>query len=207
MTSLIKTTTIKTRMTSSGPVESLKSQWKSRLPLLHIVLHEPEIPPNTGNVGRTCLAIGAKLWLVEPLGFDVSEKARRRAGLDYWKNLDWEVVPNWDACHVGLRENASPNLYFFSKRANQSLYEVEFQKGDVLVFGSETRGLPDSLITANAERTVRIPIQPPVRSLNLSAAVAVVAFEAVRQMGLRGDVELGTWFGGESTVSRVPPSE
>jgi tRNA (cytidine/uridine-2'-O-)-methyltransferase len=152
-------------------------------PLLHIVLHQPEIPPNTGNIGRTCVAIGAKLWLVKPLAFDVSEKARRRAGLDYWQHLEWEVVEDWPSL-VGRLQRAfdQGRVWLFSKRSTKPYTEVAYQTGDVLVFGSETRGLPDELLTAWPENGLRIPTRAEVRSLNLSAAAAVAAYEAVRQL-------------------------
>lgn len=151
-------------------------------PLLHIVLYQPEIPPNTGNVGRTCVALGAKLWLVRPLGFDVDEKTRRRAGLDYWKHLEWEVVDSWgDLC-----QRLDPDrMWMLSKRAEVNYTQVAFAKGDVLVFGKETAGLPDEILLRNPARGLRIPTRPEVRSLNLSCSVGVVAFEAMRQIHLK----------------------
>ncbi|MEQ8785915.1 MAG: tRNA (cytidine(34)-2'-O)-methyltransferase [Pirellulaceae bacterium] len=146
-------------------------------PRLHIVLHEPEIPPNTGAVGRTCVAVGAKLWLVRPLGFRLDAKLLRRAGLDYWRHLEWEAVDDWQA----LREHlADSRFWFFSKTAAREYTDVAFEAGDALVFGSETRGLPPSLLE-QSESLLRIPIRDDVRSLNLSCAVAVAAYEAVRQ--------------------------
>jgi len=151
-------------------------------PVLHVVLHQPEIPPNTGNVGRTCVAAGAKLWLVKPLGFDVSEKARRRAGLDYWEHLQWEVVEDWNELNQKLSKPLlAGRAWFFSKKATRLYTEIAFQPGDVLVFGSETSGLPDSMLAEFAGNTVRIPTRPQVRSLNLSATVAVAVYEALRQ--------------------------
>ncbi len=158
-------------------------------PFLHVVLHQPEIPPNTGNIGRTCVAIGAKLWLVEPLGFDVDEKARRRAGLDYWERLEWEVVPNWETLTERL---AAPFLarrcWFFSAKAKHHYAEVEYQPGDVLVFGRETKGLPPEILSQHADQTVTIPCRSAVRSLNLSVAAGAAALEAVRQIELRGQL-------------------
>lgn len=152
-------------------------------PLVHVVLHQPEIPPNTGNVGRTCVAVGAKLWLVKPLGFSLSERALRRAGLDYWPHLEWEVVDNWEALEARLDAAGATRRWFFSKRATRIYTEVAYQTGDVLVFGCETQGLPATLVEHNLERALRIPIRPQVRSLNLSAAAAVAIYEAVRQIG------------------------
>jgi tRNA (cytidine/uridine-2'-O-)-methyltransferase len=149
-------------------------------PILNIVLYQPEIPGNTGAVGRTCVALGAKLWLVRPLGFRVDEKTLRRAGLDYWQHLDWEVADHWD----DLMERLSPQrIWFFSRFANDSYASVRFQRGDAMVFGSETSGLPPSLTEANSQRLLRIPTTDKVRSLNLATSVGIVSFEAVRQLG------------------------
>ena len=150
-------------------------------PLLHIVLHSPEIPQNTGNIGRTCVAINAKLWLVQPSGFQLDEKRLLRAGLDYWQHLDVEVVPSWDHALTAL---GSPNIWYFSKRAKTTYTNVQYQSGDVLVFGSETQGLPASLIDDNPDTALYIPIKPPVRSLNLSNAVDIAAYEANRQLSI-----------------------
>lgn len=156
-------------------------------PLLHVVLYQPEIPPNTGNIGRTCTAVGAKLWLVKPLGFDINEKEVRRAGLDYWPFLDWETVEDWEELRQRLAAPfAAGRAWFFSKKAEQSYTVAAFEPGDVLVFGCETRGLPDEILTSEADRLLRIPMRSPVRSLNLSVAAGVVIYEAVRQLTLRG---------------------
>ena len=148
-------------------------------PRLHVVLYQPEIPHNTGSVGRTCVAVGAKLWLVRPLGFRVDDYYLRRSGLDYWERLEWEVVDDWAALVAALP--AADRAYFFTKTAAHDYLDVEYREGDVLVFGSESRGLPASMLEAHAERTLRIPIRDAVRSLNLSNAVAVATFEALRQ--------------------------
>lgn len=152
-------------------------------PLLHIVLYHPEIPPNTGNIGRTCVAVGAKLWLVEPLGFQIDEKQLRRAGLDYWPLLEWEAVANWDVLTERLAEPLAANrAWFFTKTANGFYTNIAFQKGDVLVFGSESSGLPPEILQRYAAQAVRIPMRPEVRSLNLSATAAAAIYEAVRQI-------------------------
>jgi tRNA (cytidine/uridine-2'-O-)-methyltransferase len=151
--------------------------------MLHIVLHQPEIPYNTGSVGRTCVALGAKLWLVRPLGFQVDDRHLRRAGLDYWQYLDWEVVDDWAAF---AQRMPGRRPWFFTKRATQPFTNVAFTPGDALVFGSESRGLPPSLVDGNADRCLRIPIAAEARSLNLSVSVAVAAFEAMRQIDLSG---------------------
>ncbi|MDA8563726.1 tRNA (cytidine(34)-2'-O)-methyltransferase [Mariniblastus sp.] len=171
---------------------------------MNIVLYQPEIPGNTGAVGRTCVALEAKLWLVRPLGFRIDEKTLRRAGLDYWKYLEWEVVDHWDHMMRRLSESAGtqhesesseavptepeiatvePNLWLYSRFATQSFTEVTYQKGDTLVFGCETAGLPESITAAHSEKLLRIPTGQHVRSLNLSCSVGVAGFEASRQIG------------------------
>ncbi len=153
-------------------------------PLLHVVLHQPEIPPNTGNIGRSCVAIGAKLWLVKPLGFSLEEKQLRRAGMDYWPHLELEVVENWDEIEQKLAQPLQTGrAWFFTKYATRAYTEAKFQAGDVLVFGSETSGLPPTIVDRYSNQALRIPMRPQVRSLNLSSAAAVVMYEAVRQIG------------------------
>jgi tRNA (cytidine/uridine-2'-O-)-methyltransferase len=152
-------------------------------PRLHVVLHQPEIPYNTGSVGRTCVATGAKLWLVRPLGFRVDDYYLRRAGLDYWEQLEWEIVDDWTALSARLGTHA---MYFFSKAGRRLYTQIQYQLADVLVFGCESKGLPPELLAAHADRTVFIPIRPQVRSLNLSNAVAIVLYEALRQWSARG---------------------
>ncbi len=145
---------------------------------MHIVLHQPEIHYNTGSVGRTCVALGAKLWLVRPLGFRLDDKHLRRAGMDYWRHLNWEVVDDWSALCRRLEEG---RMWFFSKKASSPYTGARFEPDPILVFGSESAGLPDSLLEAHSDRCLRIPIHPDARSLNLSVSVAVAAFEARRQ--------------------------
>ena len=147
-------------------------------PPLNVVLFEPEIPYNTGSVGRTCVAVGAKLWLVRPLGFQIEDRRLRRAGLDYWQHLDWEAVDDWDALCARLPDC---RFWFFSKKVEKIYTDARYSAGDGLVFGSESKGLPQSLLEAHAERCLRIPIRPQARSLNLSVSVALAAFEARRQ--------------------------
>ncbi|MFV1964844.1 MAG: tRNA (cytidine(34)-2'-O)-methyltransferase [Pirellulaceae bacterium] len=144
-----------------------------------MVLHQPEIPQNTGNVGRTCVAAGAKLWLVRPLGFRMDDASLRRAGLDYWPALNWEAADHWDALQARL---SGRRFWYLSKTASRSYEDVRFEEEDVLVFGCETQGLPRSMLQQRADRALRIPIRDPVRSLNLGNAVAVVVFEALRQL-------------------------
>ena len=151
-------------------------------PKMHIVLHQPEIPPNTGAVGRTCVALGAKLWLVRPLGFQMDEKALRRAGLDYWQYLEWEIANTWNELLQQFEQDQ--RFFFFSRFGNTEYTDIQFFNGDCLVFGSETAGLPRSITEANPEKLVRIPTEPNVRSLNLASSVAVAGFEASRQLKL-----------------------
>ncbi len=152
-------------------------------PILHVVLHQPEIPPNTGNVARSCVAIGAKLWLVKPLGFEITEKRLRRAGLDYWPHLEWEVVEDWEELRERLAELlARDRAWFFTKTASRIYTDAHFQRGDALIFGCETRGLPAEILKTHADQALRIPIRPEVRSLNLSSAAAVAMYEAARQI-------------------------
>ena len=148
--------------------------------MLHIILHQPEIPDNAGNVGRTCVALRAKLWLVRPLGFRIDDRHLRRAGLDYWRRLDWEVVDDWPALAARL---AGCRLWYFTKRAAQVYTEAAFAPGDGLVFGSESQGLPPSLLDSQPDHCLRIPMAAEARSLNLAVSVAVAAFEAARQCG------------------------
>lgn len=147
-------------------------------PVLHIVLHQPEIPYNTGSVGRTCVAVGAKLWLVRPLGFRVDDYYLRRAGLDYWEHLAWEVVGTWDELRAALSDR---RFWLFTKKAKRPYTDVAYARGDALVFGSESAGLPDALLASDATAQLRIPTRSEVRSLNLSNAVAVASYEALRQ--------------------------
>lgn len=148
-------------------------------PQLHVVLHQPEIHYNTGNIGRTCVAVGAKLWLVRPLGFNIDDASVRRAGLDYWELLNLEVVANWDELVERLPVNSH---WYFTKKSTKSYFEAAYQPGDVLVFGSESLGLPEDILNL-PERNLRIPMRPEVRCLNLSNAAALACYEAVRQWG------------------------
>jgi len=146
---------------------------------LHVILVEPEIPANTGSIGRTCVAAGATLWLVRPLGFHLDDRNLRRAALDYWEHLDLRVVNSFGEAEGALRPG---RLWYFSTKAKQPYTDVAFAAGDALVFGPETRGLPEPWLSEAADRALRIPIRPEARSLNLANAVAIGVFEAVRQI-------------------------
>jgi len=145
-----------------------------------VVLVEPEIPQNTGNIGRTCVATGSKLWLVKPFGFELSDKYLRRAGLDYWQHLDYEIIESLDEM---LERFAERRMWFVSRKATRLYTEVAYEQDDLLVFGKETFGLPEALLAQRADRAVRIPISPEARSLNLATAVAICGYEAARQLG------------------------
>ncbi|EAQ77072.1 tRNA (cytidine(34)-2'-O)-methyltransferase [Blastopirellula marina] len=156
-------------------------------PVIHIVLHEPEIPPNTGNIGRTCVAIGAKLWLVKPLGFLVNDRELKRAGMDYWQHLEWEVVEDWAHLQERLKDR---RFFYLTKTAKRSYTTVDFQLEDAIVLGAESKGLPPELLATTPENNISVPMRTEVRSLNLSATAATVAYEAVRQLTLAGQAKL-----------------
>ena len=154
------------------------TQCSSAARKLHVVLVEPEIASNTGAIGRTCVAAGATLWLVRPLGFHLDDRHVRRAGLDYWEHLDLRVVDHLD--EVGLGRD---RLWSFSTGASRLYTQAAFEPGDGLVFGPESRGLPRSWLAERPDRALRIPIRPEARSLNLANAVAIALFEGIRQIG------------------------
>jgi tRNA (cytidine/uridine-2'-O-)-methyltransferase len=146
---------------------------------MHIVLVEPEIPANTGNISRTCSCTGISLHLVRPLGFSVDDKQLKRAGLDYWHLLDLHYYDSFDEL---LAKNPNGRFFYATTKAEKSYTDFAYKPDDFFVFGKETKGLPDELIEQNMETAIRIPIQQDARSLNLSNAVAVVVFEALRQL-------------------------
>lgn len=145
---------------------------------MNIVLFEPEIPANTGNISRTCAITGAALHLIEPLGFDISERAVRRAGLDYWDRLSLHVYTDWQDF---LRKNPEARLYLLTTKGSVPYTQVQYKPNDYLVFGKETAGLPEVIHQTYPDRRIRIPMGREFRSLNLSNAVAVVLYEALRQ--------------------------
>ena len=148
---------------------------------MQIVLFEPEIPPNTGSVARLCAATLTPLHLIEPLGFKIDDKHLKRAGLDYWEYVELHVHKSWDDFVAAAAPRA---LWFFSKRATRSYTAARFQQDDFLIFGPETRGLPQAMLDAHTERALRIPMMgTAVRSLNLSNAVSIALYEALRQLG------------------------
>ena len=146
--------------------------------MFNVVLVEPEIPPNTGNVGRLCLATKSTLHLVKPLGFSIDDRQLKRAGLDYWDDVDLRL---WDSLPALMETKQKSERYFFvTTKTKRAYWDVQFQPGDFLVFGRETKGLPEDLLLANEPRCITIPMAD-TRSLNLATAVGIVLFEAVRQ--------------------------
>jgi len=148
--------------------------------MIHVVLYEPEIPQNTGNISRTCAVTGCHLHLIEPLGFDISERSIRRAGLDYWKYLTVSTYPDWEE----FRAVNDGEFYYCSTKGSKRHSDVDYstERDLYFVFGKESRGLPEPLLAENYDRCIRIPMRGMVRSLNLSNSVAVVVYEALRQM-------------------------
>jgi tRNA (cytidine/uridine-2'-O-)-methyltransferase len=156
-------------------------------PVFHITLHQPEIPNNTGNIGRTCIATGCALHLVHPLGFSTSEKACRRAGLDYWPRLAPAEHRDWEQY---LADAAPPpdRLWLFTTKAARPVWDAPLRMGDHLVFGKETAGLPPELLERYPDRLVTLPMVPAERSLNLATAVCAAVYEGLRQLVARGDL-------------------
>ena len=148
--------------------------------MMHIVLVNPEIPQNTGNIARTCAATGAMLHLIRPLGFELSDKYLKRAGLDYWHMMTLEVHESWEDF---LSKYPDARLHYATTKAPRDYCGAQFMDGDFLVFGRETRGLDEELLSRNYEKCIRIPMRSDARSLNLSNSVAIVLYEALRQQG------------------------
>jgi tRNA (cytidine/uridine-2'-O-)-methyltransferase len=151
--------------------------------MFNVVLVEPEIPPNTGSIGRLCLATGSRLHLVEPLGFSLDDRSLKRAGLDYWNEV---AVERWASLSKLLTVHDGTRFFFLTTKGNRAYFEAEFKRGDFLVFGRETRGLPESVLQEHHDRCLTIPMRG-TRSLNLATAVAIVLFEAVRQVSGTGE--------------------
>ena len=148
--------------------------------MFNVVLIEPEIPPNTGNIARLCLATGSRLHLVEPLGFTISDRQLRRAGMDYWNRVDvqhWKNLTEFDSA-----TRSQTRRFFLTTKTKRRYWETKFCQGDYLVFGRETKGLPESLLLSDPENCLTIPMAAGARSLNLATAVAIVLFEGVRQV-------------------------
>ncbi|MCA9194851.1 MAG: tRNA (cytidine(34)-2'-O)-methyltransferase [Planctomycetales bacterium] len=147
---------------------------------LNVVLYQPEIPQNTGNIGRTCVALEAKLWIVRPTGFRLDSGQLKRAGLDYWQHLDWESVDSWEDLASQLDTS---RFWLVTKHAQQHYFNASFEWGDTLVFGRETTGLPPVIRDQFLDKQLAIPMPGPVRSLNLATSAGIVMYEAARQLG------------------------
>ncbi|MDD6135806.1 MAG: tRNA (uridine(34)/cytosine(34)/5-carboxymethylaminomethyluridine(34)-2'-O)-methyltransferase TrmL [Lachnospiraceae bacterium] len=156
--------------------------------MLNIVLHEPEIPSNTGNIGRTCVAAGIRLHLIEPMGFQINDKMLKRAGLDYWDKLD---VTIYDDYNDFLAKNPGAKVYMATTKSKQKYTDVSYEEDAYIMFGKESAGIPEEILLENRQTCVRIPMMPGERSLNLSNSVAIVVYEALRQQGFPGLEEQG----------------
>lgn len=162
---------------------------------MNIVLHQPEIPANTGNIGRTCVATGTSLHLIEPLGFSLSEKALKRAGMDYWKDLDVQTYINFDEF---CEKHSNAKIWMATTKAKHVYSDVTFGPDDFIMFGKESAGIPEEILVDHEETCIRIPMEPTIRSLNLSNSVAIVLYEALRQqnfasMQLEGELHRLHW--------------
>lgn len=150
---------------------------------MHIILHQPEIPGNTGNIGRTCVATGTPLHLIEPLGFRLDEKSIRRAGMDYWFQLEVHRYMNFGEFQ---ERHPGAKIWMATTKAKHAYTEVEYGQGDYIMFGKESAGIPEEILVEHEESCIRIPMLPAIRSLNLSNAVSIVLYEALRQNGFSG---------------------
>lgn len=162
---------------------------------MHIVLHQPEIPANTGNIGRTCVATGVSLHLIEPLGFHLDEKSVKRAGMDYWHQLDVTRYINYEDFK---RQHPGARIWYATTKAKQIYTDVQYGPEDFIMFGKESAGIPEEILAQHVESCIRIPMLPGIRSLNLSNSVAVVLYEALRQqrfeqMQLTGSLHRLQW--------------
>lgn len=165
--------------------------------MLNIVLLEPEIPANTGNIGRTCVAAGARLHLIEPMGFQITEKQVKRAGLDYWEKLDYTI---YDSYRDFLEKNPHAKIYMASTKAQKVYSDVAYEEDCYIMFGKESAGIPEEILVKNEENAIRIPMFGEIRSLNLGNSVAIVLYEALRQHGFadlntKGQLHRLTWNG------------
>lgn len=163
--------------------------------MLNIVLHEPEIPGNTGNIGRTCVATGTRLHLIEPLGFILNDKTVKRAGMDYWDKLE---VIRYDDWNDFVHKNPNAKIYMATTKAKRSYTEVAFEDDCFIMFGKESAGIPEEILVDHEDTCIRIPMNPDIRSLNLSNSVAIVLYEALRQndfagMELEGNLHRLSW--------------
>ncbi len=146
----------------------------------HVVLYQPDIPPNTGNIARLCVATNTHLHIIKPMGFSLNDKKLKRAGLDYWKYLKLTIH---DSLNDFLKFAKDKTIYFATTKARKTIYDARYKKGDVFMFGSETQGLPEDLLKENLDYCINIPMSSNVRSINLSDSVSIVLYEAIRQVG------------------------
>ena len=163
--------------------------------MINIVLHEPEMPANTGNIGRTCVAAGARLHLIEPLGFNINEKMLKRAGLDYWDKLDVIIYDNFEDF---MKKNPEAKIYMATTKAPHTYTEVSYEPNCYIMFGKESAGIPEEILVEHQDTSIRIPMIGDIRSLNLSNSVAIVLYEALRQndfaqMNLEGHLRNYEW--------------
>ena len=156
--------------------------------MLNIVLHEPEMPANTGNIGRTCVAAGARLHLIEPLGFSINDKMVKRAGLDYWDKLDVTVYNDYEDF---LKKNPGAKIYMATTKAHKTYSDVHYEDDCYIMFGKESAGIPEDILVSSEDTCIRIPMIEEARSLNLSNSVAIVVYEALRQQGFDNLKDLG----------------
>ena len=150
---------------------------------MNIILHQPEIPANTGNIGRTCVATGTSLHLIEPLGFRINEKELKRAGMDYWDKLDIHRYMNFEEF---LQKNPGAKIWMATTKAKHVYSDVEFKENDFIMFGKESAGIPEEILIEHEQTCIRIPMLDDIRSLNLSNSVAIVLYEALRQQNFKG---------------------
>lgn len=163
--------------------------------MLNIVLHEPEMPANTGNIGRTCVATNTRLHLIEPMGFLINDKNLKRAGLDYWKDLDVHTYVNYEDF---LAKNPGAKIYYATTKAHHTYCDVNFEEDCYIMFGKESAGIPEEILVKHPDQCIRIPMVGDIRSLNLSNSVAIVLYEALRQhdfshMNLKGELHRLHW--------------
>lgn len=178
---------MKSSDTSADPILKGHTPEKATPALFHVALIEPEIPQNTGNIGRTCVGTRADLHLVGQLGFRITDKNLKRAGLDYWQHLHWTHHSDFSGWQSQVPD--PQRVFYFSTKATKSYFEAEFQVGDWFVFGKETKGLDEDLLRRNWDRVLQIPILGPIRSLNVATAVTVVLYEAIRQVKKQGQIQ------------------
>jgi tRNA (cytidine/uridine-2'-O-)-methyltransferase len=162
---------------------------------MNIILLEPEIPANTGNIGRTCVATNTALHLIKPLGFDINEKALKRAGLDYWDKLDVKIYEDFEDF---LQQNPDAKIYMATTKAKHTYADVKYEENSFIMFGKESAGIPENILYNNEETCIRIPMANSIRSLNLSNSVSVILYEALRQqefkqLQLEGQLTKYTW--------------